>query len=1571
MALADTLIVASQWGILSPTGKIRAFDGGADGFVRGEGCGLVVLKRLRAAEADGDRVLGVILGSAVNQDGASSGLTVPNGIAQQALLREAHRRAGIEPWQVSYVEAHGTGTTLGDPIEAEALGAVFAGREQKLAIGSVKTNIGHLESAAGVAGLIKVVLGLAKGEIPAQLHWTQPSPHLRWEELPLEVVSEARPWPAIGGRRIAGVSSFGFSGTNAHVIVEESAKPRGAPENGPHQDVLVITARTGSALRELASRYAGTLESSEAAWSEICYTAGVGRATLSERLAVVAGSRQEAAAQLRAWLGGEGAEGVYRGSVGAGHRGNRRVASDVPPLDLAAAFVEGAVVDWRERVGSARPARVALPTYAFDHQSYWIGEPRPGRAVSGIPTGQAMLGRRLAVAGVQAQYETLLSTAGWIGEHAVQGQAVLPMTGHLELMLEAGAELGAGGWVLEEVVLQTRLTVDGERRVQTAVEDQRGERSRVRIYAERESNWEPVSEGWLRAPAPAVPPAQDLEPIRMRLREQPGGAAFYARMAERGMRFGERFRGVQRLWTGEGEALGEIVSAEWPDGQGWQLEPWWLDACLQVAGASMEVDGLFLPVSLERLEVYGHPEPVSWSHVRTRRLDADTISADIEIFAPDGASIARLSALRFRRVRPTGARIGLYANTRMEFEPQPTGELRGHWLILSHDESLGSKTEQLLRAHGATCSVFSGSNLDEPAVRRMLRSIVADHGTLHGIVDLRAAERPDAIDPVAACTETLVLLQSLVREQARPTRGVWLVTRNVPENLQLSASSNAVEALGRTAALEFQELSLRSVELDAEATAEQLLVCLGTSEPSEISIVTGRFFRNELNEIPVHAMPEPVELVPAPSGQIEELQEVPVGRQTPKPDEIEIAVRAHGVNFRDVLNALRMLPGLPQRLGGECAGTVVNAGATSGFASGDQVFAFAPGCFRSYVTVKGTNAARIPPALTPQQAAALPVVYMTALCGLDRLASLQAGETVLIHSAAGGLGLAAVAVAKARGATIFATAGTEEKRAWLESLGVTRAMSSRTPAFADEILRLTQGRGVGVVLNSLTGELAERTLAIVAQGGRFLEVGKRDTLSATVVLQMRPDVRHFAYDLGELAERDPSLVPALLAEILRMLHDGTIAPLPVTEFADAKEAFRTMAQARHTGKLVVTRAQPARSFTRFDGEATWMITGGLGGLGLILAEALAASGARNLVLVGRKPPSSSATAVIERMSSGGVMVTIAQADVADKAAIESVLTAVPADRPLRGIFHCAGVIDDHSLLEQNEASLRAVMRPKWQGAWNLHTLTQDQPLELFVLFSSAAAPLGSPGQANYAAANSTLDALAVHRRACGLPALSIQWGPWNAAGMTEHKKTDVDRLGLGFIEPVDGVQAFEELLKSEYPVAAVLPVVSLERLRRQSKAAFTRSAPDEPRVSPGSAQTGSAPLLAELRAATPGVRREKLGEHLRRQTKQILSLPENTAIDEDEALHDIGLDSLMAVELRNSLSASLGTQLSPTLVLDYPTLRTLTDCLLAELFGQPAHEGSGTPDDTTTLSDAEAEAQLLEELGRQEHGARR
>ena len=1600
----ESLIIASQWGMLSPSGVCRAFSLGADGFVRGEGCGVLLLKRLGEARASGDRIFGLIVGSAVNQDGASSGLTVPNGLAQQSLLRAAHRRAGIEAWQVGYVEAHGTGTALGDPIEAEALGAVFGERGaggSKLLIGSVKTNVGHLESAAGVAGLIKVVLGLQHGVIPGQLHWSGPSEHVRWSELPLEVVTESREWAPIGGRRIGGVSSFGFSGTNAHVVVESWEEDRvWESESEPREEVLVVTARTEAALRELAGRYAVFLGESGSSWSEICWTAAVGRAVFGERLAVVARSKTEAAEKLREWLRGDSVSGVLGGHVSVGRRASGAVLGRAASAaEVAAGFVQGESIDWSERKADRKLRRVSLPTYAFQRERYWIesGEASVERE-QGERTGRGLLGSRLRSAGVAGQYETQLREVSWIGEHRVGGRAVLPATGHVELMLEAGAEVLGSGCELEDVVFEAPLTIAGERRVQTVVEQAAGDRSRVRVYAEQAGGeWERVSEGWLRRGAGRLVEPVPVEQMQERLEPIADVERFYAELGGRGLEFGERFRGLQRAWMGGGEALGEIAAPAM-ETEGWELSPWWLDACLQVAGLALdreaERDGagqreLYLPQSVERLEIYGHPGERSWSHITLRRLDADTLSANLTVTDSLGSPLLRFSNLRFRKYKAEKKNLTIYGIDWIE-APHVTESVpfKGHWIIVSGDDfgaELGSELEQ----RGARCFLLSPQNVSEVGgCRDALRNIVSMHGEIEGVLDLRLARGVDLTLLESESDEghhslalggCLSLLQALLLEQVHPTRGLRLITREAGETGDLSVSIGgcAVQALRRTAVLEFPELAIQHLELDRQTQAIDLLHALNLLNDPEVIFRRDRLFVPRLRERTAASAEEKnVELAPAESGLIEDLSTISTERQAPKDNEVEIAVHAHGINFRDVMNSLGMLPGTV-RLGGECAGVVVNAGSLSGFPPGARVFAFSPASFRRFVTVPSPNVMEVPDGLSMEQAAALPVVYLTALYGLDRLANLQRGDRVLIHSAAGGLGLAAVNVAKARGAEIYATAGNEEKRAYLRSLGVQYVLPSRTEEFADEVMRLTKGLGVNIVLNSLTGVLAEKTLSIVSKGGCFLEVGKRNTLAADVIRRIRPDVRHFVYDFGQVAATDPSLVPALLTEMLESLTTGEMSPLPVTEFNDPKEAFRYMAQTRHIGKVVVLRGDTANTVAplRLNRDATYLITGGYGALGLLFAEMLVDRGARHLVLIGRNEPSAIGREAIERMRERGADLNLVRADVSDRDAMEGVFQSIPASKPIKGVLHAAGVLEDHSLLEQNPATLRKVMQPKWLGAWNLHRLTGHCDLDFFVLFSSAAVTLGSPGQINYAISNAMLDSLATYRRSLDLPALSIQWGPWRSAGMTEKLKTEPSDLGLGRIEPVDGFAALETLLTREETVATVLPVLSWKKLINirpaGTSALFSMLVETEDRPPKGDREANHQEFCQALLSAAAEQRGALLMEHLRQQTVQILSLPPQVKIDQDEALNDLGLDSLMAVELRNALMTSLRRQLSPTMVLDYPTLRKLTDFLLAEISEgrKPSNAADSVSEDISAMSDSEAETLLLAELGERGYGA--
>jgi acyl transferase domain-containing protein/acyl carrier protein len=1567
----ESSIAFAEAGMLSPSGKIRAFSSGADGFVRGEGCGVLVLKRLGDAERSGDRILGVILGSAVNQDGASSGLTVPNGLAQQALLREAHRRAGIEAWQVGYVEAHGTGTELGDPIEAQALGAVFGAepRKNKLLIGSVKTNVGHLESAAGVAGLIKVVLGLGHGVVPAQLHWERPSEHVRWSELPLEVVTESREWAPIAGRRIAGVSSFGFSGTNAHVVVESWEQAGQITDAAPCEEVLLVTARTEAALHALVERYAVFLSRSESGsesdWSEICYTAAVGRAEFGERLAVVAKSKPAASEKLRQWLRDGSAEGVSAGQVKAGERPRKTVSGTAS--EVATEFVCGATVDWAGYWSGRKLRRVALPTYAFQRERYWIEASAAQEAENGEATGRSFLGRRLRTAGVRAQYETKLSAASWIGEHVLGGRAVLPATGHLELMLEAGAEISGAGCVLEDVVLESRLEIAGERRVQTVVEEESEGRSRVRVYAEQaDSKWERVSEGWLvgNEAAAQQPDALNLEALRERLEPRGAGEEFYARLASRGLEFGERFRGVEQVWVGAGEALGEIVSLRQEDESGWELRPWWLDACLQVAGlaAGRDDDGaLYLPLSLERLEIYRHPGAHSmqhtWSHVTTRRLHADTLAAEVTVTTPVGSPLVRINNLRFRKFKKQTADSAswLYrVNWRAEELPSKFAKLNR--ILVVGDGELAAKISLRLQEQGTAADSANASNL--------IKKLSGDFDAVLWVEDQPEPIERSSPGTASSATEgsvrsLLTTVQQLLSKQAPAMPRLYVVTTmayatgSAERAIQLSGAP--LTGLATGVALEAPELRCTRLDCDIEdhdsSAARILAEVQSNADRQRVAWRSGSRYVAKLERLQaprVEQMPARVQL--QTGAGIEALKWAPDSQRELQPDEVEICVEATSLNFRDVMLALGAIHS-DTPIGTDCAGTVLRAGeAVTDLVPGDEVIAIAPGTFASHVVASRELVVRKPETLSFAEAAAQSVAYLTADYCLNTVARVRRGERVLIHAGAGGVGLAAIHICRKAGAEPIATAGSEEKRAFLREMGVARVYDSRSLAFATEI-----SGGVDIVLNSLAGEAIDAGLRLLNPGGRFIELGKTDLRAPEFVERKRPGVRYLPVDLTPRFAAESSWVSQRLAALFKEICEGSLPVLPVTVFDSSrvKEAFRFMARAEHKGRVVVAR----KSSDRFAG--THLITGGMRGIGLKLAEWLAANGARGLVLVGRRAPDEAGCTVIERLRANGVAVRTVQGDIADP---ENARKAIEISGPdLRGVWHGAGLLDNASLEDQSWDRMQRVFGPKIDGAWNLHVLTRELPIECFVLFSSWASIGGSYGQVNHCAAASFLDGLAHFRRANGLPALTVDWGAWGETGAAAEDgvRRNLERSGMGAMPPEGALEALRLAMRSgesQVAIASIHWARYLEQRRTEADRSFYTELLAESDVhatqrSPQAAakvqtKSGFAPAVPALEAidSLPAAMREAaLLRTIAEIVRRTLDLHSGEEIDPDVPLGDLGMDSLLAIELRNGLSRVFQQQFQSTILFDYPTLRTLAKYLDKEVLSAPEERPAAVP----------------------------
>ncbi|MGV9317281.1 SDR family NAD(P)-dependent oxidoreductase, partial [Streptomyces sp. NPDC003691] len=698
-----------------------------------------------------------------------------------------------------------------------------------------------------------------------------------------------------------------------------------------------------------------------------------------------------------------------------------------------------------------------------------------------------------------------------------------------------------------------------------------------------------------------------------------------------------------------------------------------------------------------------------------------------------------------------------------------------------------------------------------------------------------------------------------------------------------------------------------------------------------------------------------------PRGTLENLAPVPsaAAGEALEPGRIRVSVRAAGLNFRDVLIALDMYPGNAP-IGSEAAGVVLEtADDVTDLRPGDRVFGLFPGGVGPVAVTDRRLVARIPEGWSFPQAAVVPVVYLTAYYGLADLAGLGAGESVLIHAAAGGVGLAAVQLAHHRGAEVY---GTASRGKWelLRAAGLPpeRIASSRDTGFTEAFLSATGGRGVDVVLNSLAGEFVDASLELLPRGGRFVEMGKLDVRDPGETADRHPGVRYRQFDM---VEAGPERIREMLAEILALFDSGALRPLPVTAWhaADALEAFRYLGQARHVGKVALRVPRP------LDPAGTVLITGGTGTLGSLLARHLVTEHhITHLHLVSRTGPDTpNAQTLHTELTALGAHTTITACDTSDPQALHTLLTTIPTNHPLTAVIHAAGTLDDATVTSMTGEQLDSVLRSKVDAAWHLHELTAGADLAAFVLFSSAAGTLGGPGQANYAAGNAFLDALAWRRHRAGLPASSVVWGLWeDSSGMTGHlTEGDVRRLGRGGLRPLsstEGLALFDAALRAVEPVtfaaridtgafaaadgAAPVPVV-LRSLVRADPAAATGYG-----ARPGPAAADGPSLSERLAGLTEAEADDVVLELIREQVAVVLGHRGPEAVVADEAFKDLGFDSLTAVELRNRLTAATGLPLASTLVFDHPTPQVLAGHVRSRLAEAEARAGAAPGTQTGT-----------------------
>ncbi len=1243
--------------------------------------------------------------------------------------------------------------------------------------------------------------------------------------------------------------------------------------------------------------------------------------------------------------------------------------ASVMRASLATLHLAGVEVDWA-RFYPARGQVVPTPLYPWQRERYWFDAPAVSRSAkrSSDLLGDAFhpaLSRDTFLWEFELSTETLPTLA----DHRVRTAVVVPAAMMVSLALEAGRRaLARDVSAVEDVAIPSALVLPDSGtcsvQIQVAIEAT-GVGSFV--LCSRTSNasaWARNATATLRtepyATQSAEPraPRRSAEPILER--------DIYARMRERALEYGPAYQRIAEAWRDEDALVARIRPIPPPSGIGSQIQArsTLLDACFQAVLASISTDTIsgqadtYVPTALKRVRVLApmQADVDVFCRVSSRR-DGSTISGDLMLLDAEGRILLQAEGLRMICLERAVDRLVRVAHHRLEWVPAPPlkrGPAEGSsWIVVGRPSPRLRALIDAMHERGAHV-------VHVPDARAIAASIVG--AAAPDVVCVSAGEEPDlALDPTLNALRTAQVLATL--DHTRSGR-LWLITARAQAALTTDTVSSlpgaAVWGLRATIAAEFPQLRCTAIDVqslsdDALAIVDELVA---NGAETEVALRGGSRLVLRLRAgLPDHpagsaaypANGKPFRVTTITPGLLDGLGAEPMTRRAPAAHEVEIEIEAAGLNFMNVMSAMGAYPGYPKGLGPlgiECAGSVVRIGAAvREFAAGDAVIAFAHDSLATHAVADARLVARMPPGLRFEEAATLPIAYLTAYYALHHLGRMAAGERVLIHSATGGVGLAAIRLAQAAGAEIFATAGTEEKRALLRSMGVRCAADSRSTSFAEEIRAATDGEGVDLVLNSLTGNAIEAGIGLLRNGGRFIEIGKRDIYDnrSLGLFPFHRNLAYFAVDLDRMAREHAAALGPIFRECMAHLERAHLGSLPfqVFDVAHVADAFRHMAQGAHTGKIVIgidRQSTPVRhpsSARPVEWTGVYLITGGTGALGLEVTEWLVAQGARDIVLVSRRGESEEAAARVGAWRAQGVTVTIARGDVSNEEDVRAVLASI-SDRScvVSGIVHAAGVLDDALIAELDDRKLQNVFAPKVLGAWHLHRLTVGQPVQFFVMFSSVASFLGLAGQGNYAAANAWLDALAALRRGSGLPAISISWGPWSEVGLAAARHERGERLsarGLRGIPPAAAMEAFAALLERN-PVHAV--VMSFDFAAWAQAYPSALSAPlftEFGRAGvPVSATTGCS-LREQLLALPAGRSRHAcMQHHLQQEIAHVLKL-RAAKIDINRPFRALGLDSLMGLELRNRLESSTEVSVPATLIWNYPTVGQLAPQVAARM----------------------------------------
>lgn len=1753
-------VAFSRLHMLSPRNRCRAFDHSADGYVRGEGAAMLVLKPLDLAVRDGNRIHGLILATGLNQDGHSEGLTTPNPEAQRQLLRDIY--GGTDwPERLGYVEAHGTGTPVGDPVEARSIGLELAvGRSRPLWMGSVKTNIGHLEAGAGMAGLIKALLMQQHGLIPPHLHFEHPPEGLDLEQLGLAIPLQLQP---LAKGSLIGVNSFGFGGTNGHAVIGPPPPTERVCSSRSHH-LLVVSGRSPTALRQRLGQIQEVLQQPQSVdLNDLGFTLSRARTHHPYRAFVegadldhlrgnfpseVAVKRQRERPGLVMFFSGQGSQwwGMAHGLIGQepvfdavlarcqqkieelagwslrevlqadqehsllhdtyyaqpalfavqvalfelwkswglspeivmGHSVGEvaaAYAAGIFTLDqaiqviveraksMAAAPMKGAMVaveasqpeleewlsDWKElaigalngphqisvsgpaeaiqdftrflqeRGQSCRtipveyafhsslvdPARepllqalaglrpsfsqcvmvstvtgipvqgpeldanywwenvrqtvrfapavmetvrkdpsriwlevsphpvlapcvlacaaelgenppvvaslrrglepksclaqslgalfclglplawseiypagnlLSLPAYPWQRQRYWTPVRDKERCLF-TPRKHRLLGTRqhtgvpLWLGHLEVRHHPFLR------DHRFEGRPLVSASTYFELALEAASSLypESNTLVLQSIELEQPLFLDPDQLVglQTIVEPNEG-RFQISCLNE-EGDWVLHASGRLEARQGSPPPPPDPSTLVMPER----GSDWEIERTRSGLAFGPAYQGLGRTFR---EGKRALVEVHWPDNEDFVAHPGGLDVCFQAVRATLSY-----PITLSRVAVF----PAGCGEISYYAPPHGLVWCEVVLHDEDGM----------------GGRSDL---------------------------TIFNSEQVFLVIKNYTCRKPEGGSRKAIPADELLYELGWEEPALGALQGTPPSLPPLIFEGRAGCdpVDQLDALLGLVREQELSQCRLILLTRGA-QSLSGDPAPCLDQAplLGAMRALQLEMPHLHPTMIDLPARPDEdslaILDSLCTSPPEgEFCLRQGKVWLPRWRRTSMRALDLRLRGPLGPGqvmcasvdrpGMLESILWRRAPRHQPSPGWVWVQVEATGLNFSDVMKAMGLYPGEPF-LGSECCGTVLEVGpGVTWPAPGDRVVALCGKGLASHVHVPASLTAPWPAHLDAAQAAALPLVSTTVELCLQELARLQPHEKILIHSATGGVGMAACRRALELGAQVFASAGTAEKRQELRAAGFERVYDSRDEGWADQVLRDTQGQGVEVVLNSLSGRGQALSLRALAPFGRLLELGKTDIYQdgRLGLMPFCKGISFHAFDLQQWMNLRPEKVGQILREIM-----ARSAPLPTRVFpaSEVGEAVRLLSSGQHRGKLAITYQEPVtvapdmRDLLELDEGGTYLVSGGMTGFGASLARWLVSRGARHLVLLSRRGRQSpGAPELLQELEQKGASLLVLAQDVTDPIGWES-LGQLP---PLRGIFHSACQWSDGIAVSLNRERLEQVYAPKARGAWNLHQLSLQHPIDHFVLFSSVSSVFGAAGQTNYCAANAYLDGLAQYRRQLGLPALVINWGALGQVGYLSHNPEVEEHLrshGVSPLDPEDALDILGQMMMLQPTQVVVTQTDWNQQLRI-------------PRLSLLAVRTLESTGCSSLSGLTHEQRSAQILEHIQAQACRILRA-ESLQDGLDRPLRELGFDSLMAVELRNCIDERYGFALPMRELLRGPSILELTE----------------------------------------------